>query len=117
MASLLIRIGAYAFAGLLALYVFIRLFHINPQPFVLETARLVGGGNLIEFGEAFNNNFESTIRVCSVDRYDTDADGFREWVVFYQTDPIQPDNLRQPCPDQSPRFGCLLYTSPSPRDA
>lgn len=68
----------------------------------------MGGGNLVEFGEAFDTaNFEETIRVCTVNRVDTDSDGFREWLVFYQTDPIQQRNWRQPCPDSSPWLGAI----------
>ena len=104
----LIRIALVAFMGLLFLYGFIRLFNINTQPFILNTARVIAGGNIVEFGEAFSFNYDSTIRVCDVDRHDTDGDGFREWVVFYQSDPTDAANLRQPCPDDSPRFGAIF---------
>jgi len=103
----LTRIAVIAFISLLVLAAVIRLFRINPQPIILNSARLVGGGNLIEFNEAFRGDIDSSIRVCSVDRYDTDGDSFREWVVFYQTEPILQSNWRQPCPDQSPWFGAI----------
>ena len=103
----LVRIILIAFLVLLVLSAIIRLFNIDPQPIILDSARLLGGGNLVEFNEAFTNSFDPTIRVCSVDRLDTDGDGFREWVVFYQTDPIQDATWRQPCPDKSPRYGAI----------
>ena len=103
----LIGILGSVFGTLLVLYATIRLLHIDPQPIVLNTARAVGGGNLVEFNEAFQANFDRTIRVCSVERIDTDGDSFNEWVVFYQNDPVALTNWRQPCPDASPRFGAI----------
>lgn len=103
----LVGTAASAFGALLVLYAIIRLFNINPEPIVLNTARFLGGGKMVEFNEALTAGLDETVRACSVDRVDTDGDGFREWLVFYQSDPIQPSNWRQPCPDKSPRFGSI----------
>lgn len=103
----LIGFLASAFGILLVLYAIIRLFNIDPQPIILGTARFLGGGRLVEFGEAFSTGFDPTVRVCSVDRIDTDGDGFREWLVFFQADPVRSRNWRQPCPDKSPRQGAI----------
>ena len=103
----LIGFVASAFGILLVLYAVIRLFNIDPQPIILGTARILGGGRLVEFSEAFSTGFDPTVRVCAVDRVDTDGDGFREWLVFYQSDPVRAKNWRQPCPDKSPRQGAI----------
>ena len=85
----LIRIAIYALLALIGILVIIQLFNINPQPLSLSLARLLGGRNLVDFQEVFEQApYETTIRVCSVHRVDTDGDNFDEWLVFYQSDPI-----------------------------
>lgn len=101
----LIRSAVGAFFFLLVLYAVIRLFDIDPEPIILNFARFLSGGKVVEFSEAFT--IGTNTRVCSVDRIDTDGDRFKEWLVFYQIDITQPKNWRQPCPDKSPRFGAI----------
>ncbi|MEM7034454.1 MAG: hypothetical protein AAF629_33240 [Chloroflexota bacterium] len=108
MSSRLIRNLTYAFLALITLLYLIVRFNVNLQPFNLTLARLLANRNIVDFQEVFNNTrFETTIRVCSVQRVNTDADPFDEWLVFYQSDPIRFNTSRQPCPDSSPWFGAV----------
>ncbi|MFQ5575679.1 MAG: hypothetical protein ACE5G8_01685 [Anaerolineae bacterium] len=86
-----------------------RLLGIDPEPYILQSARLMSGGKLIDFEEAFKDNTSSNpnLRVCEVQRLDTDGDGFREWLVFYQFDTMGDKNWKQPCPDHSPRAAAI----------
>ena len=88
-------------------WAFIRLFNIDPQPIIINIGNIVSGGKLIDIDEVFVPTSNEGYRVCSVDRVDTDGDGFREWLVFYQYDKIDPKNWRQPCPDNSSRLGAI----------
>jgi hypothetical protein len=85
----------------------IRLFNIDPEPIIINVARIAGAGKLVEFDEVFFSDPDDGLRVCSVDRVDTDGDGFREWLVFYQYDKVEPTNWRQPCPDDTSRLGAI----------
>ncbi len=102
--SQLIRIACIVLF-LLTPWAFIRLFNIDPEPTILDFARVLSGGKVVEFSEAFS--VEANSRVCTVERIDSDGDRFREWLVFYQIDITQPENWRQPCPDKSPRWGAI----------
>ena len=80
-----------------------RLLGIDLEPYIVASARLMSGGRLIDFEEAFQGPASQNLRVCHVERKDTDGDNFKEWVVFFQFDVVGEKNLRQPCPDNSPR--------------
>lgn len=88
------------FAG----FIIIELFEIDPEPTILTTARILSGGRLVDFQEAFNYGADPSTRVCEVQRTNTDDDPFEEWVVYYQVDSVENDNLLAPCPDRSPRL-------------
>lgn len=85
------------------LYLASRLLGIDLNPYILQAARTMSNGRLIDFDEAFVANSSSGLRVCEIKRIDTDGDKFREWVVSYQYDTVGNKNWRQPCPDKSPR--------------
>ncbi len=97
---------------------FITLFDIDPEPYIIDTARLIGLGKLIEFDQVFINtspdSSDSTkqFQVCSVVRRDTDGDKFREWIVFYQVDLVERSGLfaLAPCPGESPRRAVIYDT-------
>ena len=101
----LIRVAVTTFFVLFGLWAFIRLFKIDPEPIILSITRVLSAGKMVEFSEAFSAG--TNVRVCSVERVDTDGDNFKEWLVFYQIDITKPKNWRQPCPDKSPRFGTI----------
>lgn len=84
-------------------FLLIRLFNIDPEPSIMNFARLISRGELVEFQQAFNTSANPSHRICEVARVDTDGDGFREWLVFYQSDTVQDGNIFRPCPDASPR--------------
>jgi len=66
------------------------LFRLNPFPYIRHAADVVGLGQLVNFDTAFAEGLpdalSANIGVVSVERADTDADGFEEWVVFYMFD-------------------------------
>jgi len=66
------------------------LFRLNPFPYIRHAADVVGLGQLVNFDTAFAEGLpdalSANIEVVSVERADTDADGFEEWVVFYLFD-------------------------------
>ncbi len=86
MANNLILIGFLATAGLF----FVILFNLNPFPLLRNGAEAAGLGQLVNFDTAFANGLPDAVAdnigVVSVNRADTDADGFEEWVVFYLFD-------------------------------
>lgn len=84
-----------------------RLYGIDLEPYILQTARLMSGGRLIDFEEAFVADASSGLRVCEVSRIDTDGDGFKEWLVYYQYDTVGPKSWKKPCPDSSPRAAAI----------
>lgn len=84
-----------------------RLLGVNLEPYVVESARLLGGGKLIDFEEAFAASPNANIRVCEIQRVDTDGDSFKEWLVFYQFDIVGDRTWKKPCPDQSPRAAAI----------
>lgn len=69
---------------------FVLLFNLNPFPYVRSAAEFIGLGQLVNFDTAFADGLpdavSANIGVISVERADTDADSFDEWVVFYQFD-------------------------------
>jgi hypothetical protein len=101
----LIKTAVLIIFGLFGLWAFLRLFNIDPKPIIDSFARALSGGRVVEFSEAFTGR--PNIRVCSVNRVDTDGDGFKEWLVFYQVDSTGPKTWNQPCPDKSPRWGSI----------
>ena len=66
------------------------LFRLNPFPYIRNAADMAGLGQLVNFDTAFAeglpDGLSANIGVVSVERADTDADGFEEWVVFYLFD-------------------------------
>jgi hypothetical protein len=82
----LILIGGAATAILFV----VLLFRLNPFPYIRSGAETMGLGQLVNFDTAFDSGLpdavSENIGVVSVERADTDADGFEEWVVFYLFD-------------------------------
>lgn len=81
-------------------YLIARLLGINLTPYFIGSGRVVSSGRVIDFKEAFA--VDNNIRVCDVQRHDTDGDGFSEWIVIYQVDKNAPDDPKNPCPGNAP---------------
>ncbi len=64
----------------------ILLFRIDPMPYIRLNAYYSGLEQLVNFDNAIPNNLAQNMAVARVERLDTDGDGFKEWVVFYQVD-------------------------------
>lgn len=64
----------------------ILLFRIDPMPFIRLNAYYSGLEQLVNFDNALPNNLAKNLAVAKVERLDTDGDGFKEWLVFYQFD-------------------------------
>ena len=60
----------------------------DPMPLIRQAAYQIGFRQLVSFSDAIptNPNLRDNIAVADVDRVDTDGDGFREWIVFYEFD-------------------------------
>ncbi|HEY84167.1 MAG TPA: hypothetical protein G4N96_03510 [Chloroflexi bacterium] len=80
-----------------------RLFGIDPKPTENKLAELTSSGRLVNFDTIYDNGSATNLRVCKVERKDTDGDGFKEWLVYYQFDTVGPAKFGKPCPDNSPR--------------
>ncbi len=81
-------------------YLLARLYGIDLNPYFIKSGRIASNGRVIDFEEAFT--VDSNIRVCDVQRHDTDGDGFNEWLVIYQVDTNAPDDWKKPCPGNAP---------------
>ncbi len=86
-------------------YLLIRLFGIDIKPYLNTSGRIFSGGRVIDFQEAFGG--DSNVRVCDVQRLDTDGDGFNEWLVYYQFDTNNATNWKQPCPGSAPMAAAI----------
>lgn len=87
---------ALAFVG----YLVARLLGVNLVPYFIGSGRIASTGRVIDFKEAFG--VDNNMRVCDVQRHDTDGDGFQEWIVIYQVDKNAPDDWKNPCPGKAP---------------
>ncbi|MEM7345741.1 MAG: hypothetical protein AAF485_15970 [Chloroflexota bacterium] len=58
----------------------------DPMPLIRQAGYQIGLQQLVSFSNAIPANLDETLAVQSVERLDTDGDGFREWVVYYQFD-------------------------------
>ncbi len=99
-------IGLVVFLLLIG-YLVARLYGIDLDPYFLQAGRWLSGGRLVDFQQVFVHSVNPEMRVCEVQRVDTDNDGFNEWLVFYQFDTANPKDWRKPCPDNSPRAAVI----------
>lgn len=97
--TLIASISVFIALGLIG-YLLARLYGVNLDPYIIGSGRVVSNGRVIDFEEAFN--VDNNIRVCDVQRHDTDGDGFNEWLVIYQVDTNAPDDWKNPCPGNAP---------------
>jgi hypothetical protein len=58
----------------------------DPMPMIRELAYRLSLEQLVSFERAIPSNLEENLAVASIDRHDTDGDGSKEWIVFYQFD-------------------------------
>jgi hypothetical protein len=61
------------------------IFQINPEALLLQLITAVSN-RTVSFVTAVPANLAETLEAKIVQRHDTDADGFEEWVVFYEFD-------------------------------
>jgi len=87
-----------------------RLFGIDLHPYMDWFNYTLSHGRLVNYEVIFENGNDSDLRVCRVERVDTDGDKFKEWLVYYQFDTVGPKNWKQPCPDNSPRSVAIYDT-------
>ncbi len=80
-----------------------KLFGIDLKPTENTLSELMSNGRLVNFDTVYDSGNATNLRVCKVERKDTDGDGFREWLVYYQFDTVGPSKFGKPCPDNSPR--------------
>lgn len=77
-------------AILTAALFFMILFRIDPMNVLLRVSSRLSGQFNVSFLEAIPRDLhvdlQDSLKVLSVNRYDTDGDEFSEWVVFYQFD-------------------------------
>ncbi len=83
----------------------IKFFGIDYKPYLNESGRIVSGGRVVEFQEAFEGN--SSIRVCDVQRVDADGDSFKEWLVYYQFETNNVITWKDPCPGSAPMAAAI----------
>lgn len=74
-----------AAVGTVAIFFFI-LTRTDPLPLLREGSYQLSFQHNVSFEQAIPPNLRDNLAVVSVDREDTDGDGFKEWVVFYQFD-------------------------------
>lgn len=97
-------VGVFIFL-FIAGYLLIRLFGIDIKPYFNTSGRIVSGGRVVDFQEVFGG--DSNMRVCDVQRLDTDGDGFLEWLVFYQFDANNSADWKEPCPGSAPMAAAI----------
>ncbi len=79
--------------GLGVILVFVLLItRQDPMPYVRLMAYYAGLGELVEFEKAIPVNLAENLEVAKIEKKDTDADGFDEWIVFYRFDKGNPNS-------------------------
>ena len=58
----------------------------DPMSLILRVSQAISGRFNVSFLDAIPPRLDDALRVSSVNRQDTDGDGFNEWVVFYHFD-------------------------------
>ncbi len=74
-----------AVVGTVGSFVFL-IARQDPRPLIRQAAYILSFNQLVSFEDAIPANLENNLKVEDVTRVDTDADGFKEWVVFYSYD-------------------------------
>ena len=74
--------------GTVVVFAFI-ITRTDPMGLILEVSSQISGRFNVSFLEAIPPDLRDTLDVVSVNRQDTDGDGFSEWVVFYQFEQIE----------------------------
>lgn len=97
-------VGVAVFLFILAVLL-IRLLGVDYKPYLNLAGRAFSGARVVDFQEAFGG--DSNIRVCDVLRFDTDGDGFEEWLVYYQFDANNQKNWKNPCPSNAPMAAAI----------